>query len=95
MKRTTLILVAVAGLALTMGLPAYGQTTGRLRGTVVGLDGLAMPGVTVTIRSEVLMGGSRTAVTGGTGAYSFTALPPGIYSAEAELEGFEPSSLSS
>jgi len=92
MKRTTLILVAVAGLALTMGLPAYGQTTGRLRGTVVGLDGLAMPGVTVTIRSEVLMGGSRTAVTGGTGAYSFTALPPGIYSAEAELEGFEPSS---
>ena len=51
-----------------------------------------MPGVTVTVSSEVLMGGSRMAVTGSTGAYSFAALPPGIYMASAELQGFEPAS---
>jgi hypothetical protein len=92
MKRTSLILVSVAALTLAIGMPAQGQTTGRLRGTVVDLDGLSVPGVTVTIRSEVLMGGERMAVTGDTGAYSFTALPPGTYNAEAALVGFTSSS---
>jgi hypothetical protein len=92
MKRTVLILIATTGIALTLALPVQGQTTGRLRGTVVDLDGLAMPAVTVTVKSSVLMGGSRIAVTGDTGAYRFTALPPGIYSATADLEGFQSSS---
>jgi len=93
MKGTALILVAIMGLALTMGAPAQGQTTGRLRGTAIDPNGLAVPGVAVTISSEVLMGGSRIAVTGGTGAYRFAALPPGIYSATADLDGFKTSSF--
>jgi len=88
MKRTVLILLSIAAVGLTTGMPAHAQTTGRLRGTVVDLDELSVPGVTVTITSEVLMGGSRTAVTGETGACRFTALPPGIYNATAELDGF-------
>ena len=75
MNRSAVTLAVIAGVAMTLGQPAHGQTTGRLRGAVVDQQGLAMPGVTVTIRSEVLMGGSRTAVTGETGAYSFTGLP--------------------
>jgi len=74
---------------LITSLPAHGETTGRLRGTAFDPDGLPLPGVTVTIRSEVLMGGSRMAVTGSTGAYRFTALPPGTYNAEAQLDGFK------
>jgi hypothetical protein len=81
--------LAIVALSLAISVPAQGQTTGRLRGTVVDPQGLALPGVTVTIRSEALMGGERKAVTGVTGAYSFTGLPPGIYSAASELEGFE------
>ena len=89
MKKSVQILIAIAGIALFVGLPTRAQTTGRLRGTVVDLDGLARPGVTVTIYSDVLIGGSRVAVTGGTGAYRFTALRPGTYSATADLEGFQ------
>jgi len=88
MKTAAPTLFAIAVLTVVTALPAQGQTTGRLRGTVVDPDGLSVPGVTVTITSGVLMGGSRAAVTGETGAYRFTALPPGIYKATAELDGF-------
>ncbi|MGB5344137.1 MAG: carboxypeptidase-like regulatory domain-containing protein, partial [Thermoanaerobaculia bacterium] len=88
MSATRFLSLAIVALALAISVPAFAQTTGRLRGTVVDLDELFVPGVTVTITSELLMGGSRTAVTGGTGAYRFTALPPGIYKATAELDGF-------
>jgi len=92
MKRSVLLSVAVAVMTIATSLPVQGQTTGRLRGTVIDPDGLALSGVTVTIRSEALMGGERTAVTGDTGAHSFAGLPPGIYSAASELEGFESAS---
>jgi len=80
-------------MAMMTVLPAHAQTTGRLRGTVVDLNALSVPNVKVTITSEVLLGGLRMAVTGTSGAYRFAALPPGIYTATAELEGFEISSF--
>ena len=90
MKRTAPIVLAVAVMVLVTTLPTRGQTTGRLRGMVVDPEGSAIPGVTVSIYSSVLMGGERMAVTGDTGAYSFTGLPPGLYSVAAELQGLLP-----
>lgn len=89
MKKLGFHVLVVAGITLSFAVPGLGQTTGRLRGSVVDPEGAAIPGATITIRSEVLMGGSRVSVTGSSGAYSFRALPPGPYSATAELEGFE------
>ena len=47
MKGTAPILFVLAVMTVVMVLPAEGQTTGRLRGTVVDPQGLAIPGVTV------------------------------------------------
>ena len=41
-------------------------------------QGGVLPGVTVTVSGESLIGGNRTTVTGEAGSYQFT-LPPGTY----------------
>ncbi len=61
------------------------QTTASLSGTVA-VSGVPAHGVTVTISSDVLQG-TRTTVTGDTGAFSFAALPPGEYEARFVREG--------
>ena len=66
---------------LLIGGAAFGQgTTGSLVGTVT-TEGAGLPGVTVTITSPALQG-TRTAVTGDNGGYSFPALPPGDYTVD-------------
>jgi outer membrane receptor protein involved in Fe transport len=82
-------LLTVIGLLLALSVPAMAQTTtGRIRGEVSDPDGTALPGAVVTLTSEALMG-TRIAVTGETGAYWFTALPPGDYDVKAEMDGFQ------
>lgn len=93
MKRRRQTTCLVAALLFLASLPVVAQTTGRLRGTVLDQDGLALPGATVTVSGETLMGGSRVAITGETGAFRFAALPPGVYNVIAELDGFKPESL--
>ena len=86
-KYRVTVLLMVGGLLL-FSFPASAQTrTGRILGQVVGADGVPLSGVTVTASSDVVMGGSRTAVSGDTGAYRFAALPPGVYSVTASFEG--------
>ncbi|HVG24994.1 MAG TPA: TonB-dependent receptor [Thermoanaerobaculia bacterium] len=75
-------------LALVCALPLIAQTTGSLSGTVTS-EGSALPGVTVTVSSPSLQG-TRQAVTGDAGAYSFPALPPGEYRVRFELAGMAP-----
>jgi hypothetical protein len=78
----------MVGVLLLFSLSASAQTrTGRILGQVTSSVGTPLPGVTVTASSEALMGGSRTAVTGDTGAYRFAALPPGVYSVAVAMEG--------
>src|SRR5437660_1373725 len=64
-----------------------GQTTASLAG-VVRVKGLGdpLPGATVTITSPELQG-SRSTITGETGAYSFSALPPGQYKVSITFAG--------
>ena len=63
------------------------KETGAIIGTVSDEEGAPLPGVTVTISSPNIMG-DRTIVTDANGRFRFPALPPGVYSAKAELPGF-------
>lgn len=72
-------------LSLLVCVPMFAQTTASLTG-VVTTDGVPLPGVSVTITSPALQG-SRSAVTGDAGGYSFAALPPGTYKVRFELDG--------
>src|SRR5690606_37380846 len=60
-----------------------------LRGTVVDSDGLPVPGVTMTIASESLIGGAQVRTTDADGRYSFVSLPPGQYNLTATKAGFQ------
>ena len=69
---------------------AYGQRlTGTIRGHVYDDEGAPLPGVTVTIISDALIGGPQTVFTVNDGGYRFPALPPGVYKLTFELEGFQ------
>src|SRR4051812_12389314 len=77
-----LIVCATAALA-----HAQGVQTGTIRGIVHDEQGLAVPGVMVTVTSPALQG-PRSAVTDSTGGYTLPNLPPGPYSVSFELTGF-------
>ena len=64
--------------------------TGRITGTVTDNSSALLPGVTVSLAGESLIGGVRTQTTDGGGVYSFDRLPPGTYSVKFELTGFRP-----
>src|SRR5262245_53808322 len=76
-------------LASTLAGTAQAQTTADIRGTVTDTTGAVLPGVTVTISSEALLGGTRTVVTNEVGVYRFISVPIGTYTVEASLSGFE------
>ncbi len=84
MKQVTKFTALVALLILAT-LPAFGQLTSTLNGTVTS-DGVGLPGATVTISSPQMQG-SRTTVTGDAGGYNFAGIPPGDYTVRFDLEG--------
>ncbi len=62
------------------------ETTGAVNGRVTDAQGLAVPGVTVTLTGPQ---GSKSAVTDADGRYNVPLLVPGTYTAKAELQGFK------
>ena len=78
---------AVMSLIPALAAAQVGQTA-VLTGTVTDTSGAAVPGVTVTATSPALIGGARSVVTEADGSYRFPALPPGLYTVTAELQGF-------
>ena len=70
-----------------LALPADAQTGGVITGAITDVQSGALPGVTVIVRNTE-SGLTRSAVTGGDGAYRFGGLPPGLYDLSAELPGF-------
>jgi hypothetical protein len=76
-------------LALLWAVPTSAQDfRGRINGTVTDNTGAVLPGVTVTASSPALIQ-PQVQVTGVDGVYRFIALPPGVYTIDFELSGFQ------
>jgi hypothetical protein len=82
--------IVICALSLLAASTAYAQVqTGSIAGTVTDSSNGVMPGVTVTVSGDKLIGGAQAQTTDVTGAYRFDRLPPGSYNVKFELQGFK------
>jgi hypothetical protein len=87
--RTGVLIGCLAYFAWFPGrLPAQGETTSAILGTVADPSGAALPHATVTI-IQTETGSKRSAMTDDAGRFSFPQLKPGGYTVKVEAEGFE------
>ena len=88
-RRSVFVLMLIA-LCLPVSA-AFAQTVSATTGTVIGKvtdeSDAVLPGVSITIKGPAMMG-VQTAVTDGEGMYRLTAIPPGSYALDFELQGF-------
>lgn len=88
MTRVRMWLAAISVMAVA-ALPAHAQVqTGSILVRVTDAQGGAVPGVTITLTSPVLVAGTMTGVTDTGGVNRFPSLQPGVYSVKLELQGF-------
>jgi outer membrane receptor protein involved in Fe transport len=82
----TLLAIAL----VTVSVPTFAQPaqTGTISGEVKDSTGAVLPGVTVTITSQD-RGFQRVSVSDGNGRYVFPAVPIGLYTISATLQGFQ------
>ena len=73
---------------LALAAPASAQSTAVFQGAVMDDTGGVLPGITVTLTGDALIGGPTLVVTGGDGTYRLGQLPPGLYTLTFELPGF-------
>jgi hypothetical protein len=74
------------GIALLWAAAAWAQTTGQIRGRVVGDDGQALAGVKVEANTP--SSGSRSVTTGKDGQFRFPLLSPGTYKVTFTRESY-------
>jgi hypothetical protein len=86
--KTTGFILCLAALLFGV-IPASAQDfRGRINGTVTDNTGAVLPGVTVTVSSPALIQ-PQVQVTSAEGDFRFLALPPGVYTVDFELTGFQ------
>ncbi len=78
----------VLALAVVMSVSLYAQTTASILGTVTDESGAVVAGAQVRA-VNALTNEARSTVTNDLGYYSFPELPVGVYSVQAEREGFK------
>jgi len=86
----SLLAVLVPQVVLTAALAGAqtpGSTAAAITGRITDATGGVLPGVTVAVSGEALMG-TRTATSRSDGFYRFPALPPGDYSLVFSCRGF-------
>src|ERR1041385_9204807 len=81
-------LFALIAAIILLAAPLRAQSTGTIQGTVVDTQNAAVPGATVVI-TNTATGLSRTLVTDAKGTYLAASLPPGPYTIEVTLPGFQ------
>ncbi len=81
------VMVSVA-MMLGAGWASAQVQTGSIAGSVSDPSGALLPGVSVTLTGERLIGGPQVQVTDATGSYRFDRLSPGSYAMRFELQGF-------
>ncbi len=81
---------AVLGMLIMLAATtAHAQVqTGSIAGIATDTSNAVMPGVTVSLSGDKLIGGVQTQTTDAAGAYRFDRLPPGSYNVKFELQGF-------
>lgn len=67
---------------------AFGQVTSVIQGKVVDDNGEALPGVTIIIESEKMIG-TRTDISRDNGGFIFQLIPPGSYTLTAVMDGMK------
>ena len=75
-------------LVLLLAATAFAQTTAKILGSVSDASGAAIVGAKVIVKNSAL-GIERTTQTNSTGGYEVAALPPGTYTVQVEMNGFE------
>jgi Carboxypeptidase regulatory-like domain len=82
--------VVLGVLCVLAAATAHAQVqTGSITGTVTDSSNAILPGATVTLTGDRLIGGSETQITDATGNYRFDRLSPGTYTVKFELQGFK------
>jgi len=87
MRKAVALLVAAMVLGTAGIASAQVAATGTIAGTVLGPEGLALPGAQIIVTGEKVMG-DQTAYTGPAGHYRIALLPPGMYTVTVSLQGF-------
>jgi outer membrane receptor protein involved in Fe transport len=88
LRIVTFVMLCLCLALFSVSINAQTATTGTIEGTVVDINGAAVPGVTVTVTSPNLIT-PQTAVTNDEGRYRLLNLPPGRYTvAVAASQGF-------
>jgi hypothetical protein len=89
MKLTQWLRVCLlVGVSLLVSVPAFGQTTGEIRGTVKDPSGAVVQGATVTA-SQAGTSTVRAGASGEDGSFDIPEVPVGNYSVTAEAQGFK------
>jgi len=88
LKKLALAPLMVSLLVLVFAASSFAQTTASIQGTVSDQSGAAVVGAKVTVKNTAL-GIERTTQTSSTGSYEVPALPPGTYSVQVQIAGFE------
>jgi len=89
LRHSARIAIVLGFLLLSVRLLSQDASTGAIRGTVLDPDGRPIAQATVAIVSTA-SGVSRSALTDGEGRFAMELLPPGDYSARAEIKGMSP-----
>src|SRR5437763_6025146 len=87
-RKIALVLVLALAILVPAGVVHAQSTTGTISGHVSDIQGLALPGVTVSVTSPNLQG-IRSTVTSEIGDYVVTLLPSGSYTLTFDLPGFQ------
>src|SRR5229473_671206 len=82
------VLSGLLSLLLIVAVAASAQTTASIKGTVTDTSGAAVAGAKVTAKNQA-QGTSRTTETNSFGGFEVPALPPGIYSVDVSIKGFQ------
>ena len=79
--------------AIGVSLPAEAQNTGGIRGVVTDASAAVVPGATVVITSDALIGSTRETTTNELGVYRFPSVPIGAYVVDVTMPGFQPAKI--
>ena len=90
MRRISMAVVMLVAIVLasTGGLRAQGEGSGTITGTVRDDSGAVVPGADLLVANEAT-GLRRTGISNEQGAFTFAALPVGLYNLSVEMPGFK------